>query len=658
MKDDIQKVTTNKIKFGDVEHEYVNGAANAIVKNYGALASETMNPGNLNALAVASGDTIKFIENENGKIERAYVVESHISKVSAVNATKITIPGIGGAINISDNDNDIYDSPAKDDVVVYTQLYKANKDDATFVVTKAETVSGTMKSYKDLEKVSIDGTTYFVDATELVAKTSPSTGKEMKDLTEDAITEFNTGHLEEAATLYLINGFVGAADSQATSFEYALVTAANNMSKVGNAISGAKVQLLTLDGKAIYDVDEDTKDNFVSAGVFNDSKLVALETTPAIVKYTKVSDTNVEIKDVIATKATNTTIYDKDTKQLTIKDDGTKMVVASDAVFFTSTSANGDYKAYNLRSLGNISTRAASTVYYALNSDGDAVVVAFAELQGKPTGASSDTKYGMVTDVERNVKIDGTNYNKYVVWAGEELTIYVKDLSLEKGAYIYFDKTSDDTYGSSDIKVADGTGNSVIVRTVKYEEGDKLLTYKTMSNNNNVTKAVVSDVKITYVNRADKKAGDDIGINKYDEVNGYANAMIIVDSDGKIEGIIVDVNDDILNAGEVATVKVSVAAKSLTLGTDTTVTIAAQPNASYVAGDKVSIVATSTDVFADKTTYTLTTNKGALTAVGTGENTLTFQYNVTSADVTAETDITLTATNITAPAPTTPPATN
>ena len=430
------------------------------------------------------------------------------------------------------------------------------------------------------------------------------------------------------------------------------------MSKVGNAISGAKVQLLTLDGKAIYDVDEDTKDNFVSAGVFNDSKLVALETTPAIVKYTKVSDTNVEIKDVIATKATNTTIYDKDTKQLTIKDDGTKMVVASDAVFFTSTSANGDYKAYNLRSLGNISTRAASTVYYALNSDGDAVVVAFAELQGKPTGASSDTKYGMVTDVERNVKIDGTNYNKYVVWAGEELTIYVKDLSLEKGAYIYFDKTSDDTYGSSDIKVADGTGNSVIVRTVKYEEGDKLLTYKTMSNNNNVTKAVVSDVKITYVNRADKKAGDDIGINKYDEVNGYANAMIIVDSDGKIEGIIVDVNDDILNAGEVATVKVSVAAKSLTLGTDTTVTIAAQPNASYVAGDKVSIVATSTDVFADKTTYTLTTNKGALTAVGTGENTLTFQYNVTSADVTAETDITLTATNITAPAPTTPPATN
>ena len=160
-----------------------------------------------------------------------------------------------------------------------------------------------------------------------------------------------------------------------------------------------------------------------------------------------------------------------------------------------------------------------------------------------------------------------------------------------------------------------------------------------------------------YVNRADKKAGDDIGINKYDEVNGYANAMIIVDSDGKIEGIIVDVNDDILNAGEVATVKVSVAAKSLTLGTDT-VTIAAQPNASYVAGDKVSIVATSTDVFADKTTYTLATDKGTLTAVGTGTNTLTFQYTVTSANVTAGPDITLNASSITAPAPTTPPAAN
>ena len=51
-----------------------------------------------------------------------------------------------------------------------------------------------------------------------------------------------------------------------------------------------------------------------------------------------------------------------------------------------------------------------------------------------------------------------------------------------------------------------------------------------------------------YVNRADKKAGTEVGIGKYDEVTKYANAIMVdEDNDGKIDAIIVDENNDILD---------------------------------------------------------------------------------------------------------------
>ena len=537
IKDDIQKVTASKIKFNDVEHDWVAGGS--IVYNYGAKDATTMTQANLTALKVASGDTIKFIENDNGKIARAYVVESSISKLTAVSASKISIQGVG---SIEVKDNTVYDKAAKDDVVVYTKLYKSNKDDATFVVTKADTVTGKVKSFNGLEKVNVDGTSYSIDETELVSSKLP-------DLTDNTIDKFENSNLEKNATLYLINGFVGAADSDVDDSAYALVTDVDNMNKVGNAIRGAKVQLLTLDGKTIYDVDEDSKDNFSDL-----TKLTGLK-AGNLVKYTKLSDTSVEIKAVVETKVSTKTIYDKDTKQLTINGTSgttTTMVVASDAVFFTNISdkANDkDYKAYNLRSLGNISTTSATDVYYALNDDKDEVIAAFADLGNKPSGSSSNTEYGMVISVEKSVKVDDSYYNKYIVWTGAETTIFVKSDDFKKGDYVYFDKTSDDTYTSGEVKKATTENHATVIWTVKYDQKDKLLTYKeTSADTNNKTKAVEDDLKIVYVNRADKKAGTEVGIGKYDEVTKYANAIMVdEDNDGKIDAIIVDENNDILD---------------------------------------------------------------------------------------------------------------
>ena len=496
--------------------------------------------------SAASGDTIKFIENDNGKIARAYVVESSISKLTAVNASKISINGVG---SIETKDNTVYDKAAKDDVVVYTKLYKSNKDDATFVVTKADTVTGKVKSFNGLEKVNVDGTSYSIDATEL--DTSNSTIK-LPNLTDNNIETFQNSNLEKNATLYLINGFVGAADSDVDDSTYALVTDADNMNKVGNAISGAKVQLLTLDGKTIYDVDKDSKDNFSNNELENLDK-------GALVKYSKVSDTSVEIKAIVANPITvkadeqnPVVVYDKDTKQLVteVNKNGKpakRILAASDAVFFSSTDGKGkEYKAYNMRSLGNISVKGDTKVFFALNDD-DEVVAAFADLGNKPSGSSSNTEYGMVISVEKSVKVDDSYYNKYVVWTGAETTIFVKNDDFDKGDYVYFDKTSDNTYGSKEVKEVDTTSSAIW--TVKYDQKDKLLTYKTSAETkDNTTKAVEDDLKIVYVNRADKKAGSDVGIGKYDEVTKYPNAIMIdEDKDGKIDAIIVDENNDILD---------------------------------------------------------------------------------------------------------------
>ncbi|MCI5499802.1 MAG: S-layer homology domain-containing protein, partial [Clostridiales bacterium] len=536
IKDDIQKVTADKIKFNDKEHDYVTGTINY---NYG-LSTGTMNQATLKSLAVASGDTVKFVENSNGKIVAAYVIESNMAKVTAVNSTKISLEGVG---SIDIEGNDVYSGVTKDDVVVYTKLYNTNKDDATFVIAKAETVSGTVKSFYGVEKVNVDGTTYFIDATELDAN------NKMANLTDDTIAKFENANLEEAATLYLINGFVGAADSQATETKYALVTAVDNMGAIGNAINGAKVQLLTLDGKTIYNVDEDSQDNFKYDNDKDgtpDYDLTSLA-EGTLVEFALTSDDTVEIKAVFTNPvklAANDAVYDKDTKSLTTAKTNnilTTTISDTDAVFFTSTDGKGsDYKAYTLRSLGDITASSATDVYFVLNDDGTKVVAAFADLGNKPSGASSNTLYGMITKVEQNVKVDGVNYNKYTVWTGEDTTVYTKD-TFEKGDFVYFDKTSDDLYAANEIKALGGQE----IWVVEYEENDKVLTYKTSLPGTDAAKAVDDDVQIVYVDKDGNKAGDTIGVNKYDTITGYANAIIVdTDNDGKIDAIMVETSNE------------------------------------------------------------------------------------------------------------------
>ena len=65
---------------------------------------------------------------------------------------------------MSFTDDVIYSGIAKDDIVVVTKLYDTNNSDATFVVEKAEIVTGKVDKFFNGTKISIGGTTYSMSA--------------------------------------------------------------------------------------------------------------------------------------------------------------------------------------------------------------------------------------------------------------------------------------------------------------------------------------------------------------------------------------------------------------------------------------------------------------------------------------------------------------
>ena len=170
------------------------------------------------------------------------------------------------------------------------------------------------------------------------------------------------------------------------------------------------------------------------------------------------------------------------------------------------------------------------------------------------------------------VKVDDTYYNQYEVQVSteESYTVNIKasgtDDTLAKGSLYGFAPTGDDLYDNNkgfvnlsatkkytdkDVTI-DGTAYDASTVYVKeYDEADQLLTYYTAKGSKDsdgaftnptgvTTKAVADDVVITYVDVASDTAGDEIGINPFDSVSGYANVLILVDGDGVISHIVVE----------------------------------------------------------------------------------------------------------------------
>ena len=503
------------------------------------------------ALGTQSGAPIKFVCDDNGKIVKAYVTTSTINKVNATTSSKVTLNSIGG---LEKEDNYIYSDAKKDDIVVATKQFS----DAKYTVTKAETVTGVLKGFtKDgsaFTKVNIDGTVYKIDS------------KKLNKLNDDCVDKIEDSDIDSQVTAYLINGMVGALEVEEGASNWAVVNDFNGNTNLETSFNSAEVELITADGKTISGKVHKDSESAKGTAINKEGALTANLATGNLVKYVQTSDSVIKIKEVSTGKvdvAKDGVIYDKDTKSLTVAK-GTK-VVASDAVAYI-TNSDGDIKVYKLRDLKTIKapnkddkthTDVKTTVKYVV--DDSKVIAAYIDLGSRPTGSAADTVYGEVTAVNGTKKVDGDYYSEYVVTCNDTpYTVYTNQ-SLEKKQIVSFDPTSDKIYDANDIKVYGKDMKDTVAKAVyvkEYDEGETLTYYTKVTPGDKVytgadadlvTQAVDDDVVVAYVNLDDTdKAGENIGVNEFSATTGYANAVVVYDTDGKtIVAIFVETSDEV-----------------------------------------------------------------------------------------------------------------
>ena len=588
-KDDMQDASRSdlaagKIKFNDKTYEVVDGAYTAasastaaiattiVNKNYGAtVVPATASEANKAGLAAyydtnlkgQSGDAIKFVCNKDNKIYRAYVTESKLAKVNSVNSDKVSLSNVG---SIKFEDNNIYNGIKKDDVVVVTTYFNssATADNAYSVVEKAEAVTGKLDGFKlvsgstAVTKVTVAGTSYDVEKKALVS-----------GLTDDAVTTLGNSNINDEVTLYLVNGYVGAIDAPDTASDYAYVEQANTNNGNDGDLSEFKMKVILADGtEKTVTVDKDSK--CTARGDADNNGVQAAGTdimAGDLVKYASISSSNVMDLDSVIYKTSagktgsGAVVYSKDTKTF----DG--VMTDSAAVLFVKTTGN-DYYAYNLRSLNDIKVPASKNYYSVKNSDGK-VEVAVVELTGKPSGATSDTVYGIVSADNGVVKV-GDDYQKsYLVSNNKgDYKVYMgaSSTELSKGDIVYFDQASDDIYADDDVNVIT-TG--VFAKEL---DNDKVLSYYTSATKTAngyiggglVNVALEDDAQIVYVDKDGEKGGDDIGVNEFDKINGYANIAVVTNTSGKVDAIIVETS----NEKDIATASKAVLSAKFTNGND------------------------------------------------------------------------------------------
>ena len=551
--------TAGKIKVNGVEYEVAVPAVGdeLVQKNYGAEASVTASAATaaeakaaFSGLNNQNGSSIKFVLDD-GKVVKAYVISSKLGTVTAVSSDKITISGLG-SIKIADNE--VYSGAKKDDVVVYTKLYKSATADAYVVVKAAESVSGKVTGFKGTEKVTLDGTTY-----KIMNKASMPTSVGG----ETGTATFATNDIDETFTLYLVNGYVAAAvQTSESASNYSLVIDKKDGTP-GSTFNELKIQVLASDGTKTTLVENKKGSTTIALG--------------DIVTYTgSASDAKVTVKSAKTTASSNTatTGYNKTSKTFN------GIATTADAVLFkctdkafTSAGRGDTYKVYNLRSMKSFNVTA-SAYNYVTNDDGKVVAVFIGNGDSTATD-TSNMVIGIVSASNGVVKIGDDYFNTYsVVNNKETYTVQIQDGAandtLTKGNVVAFAPSSDNQYddntgfivlSANDVyadtaKTIDGTTYTVSTVYVKeYNESDKTLSYYTGKGTADgdgaytaptglKTAGVDDDVVIYYVNADDDKAGDEIGVNEFNAQTGYANAIILVNSDSAVEYIVVETSDE------------------------------------------------------------------------------------------------------------------
>ena len=519
---------------------------------------------------------------------------------------------------------------------------------------------------------------------------------DMSTLVDDYDQVLDKDSLDKEYTLYLVNGYVWAAQEGADSMNQYAIVLDTNSGKLDSTFDEARAELLLADGTKVNAVlhkdSEIFKSNNCATGADGDSvytdatklpkdvainavgtgsngeKAVAALQVNQLVKYTVMSNGQYKIREcgIYGEKADGDEVYNKDKKTF----DGT--LTDNNCVLFYTNSEDA-MKAANIRNLNTIKAQDNNTLYAAVeNSDGK-VVAAFIDYAGRPSGVSNDTMYGIITSNGTTMTKDGDTYTMFKVWTGAETEIYIEGdtPTVTKGNLIYFDKSADDTYDeSADIHVLNGgsvAGGVVgavtgyvfndnqktisVASAIKYENNAYVATGK------DTTYAVDSDVQIVYIDADGPSKGDDNGtVDTFNATTGYANVLLVFDGDNvnnKVVAIIVNTNSDVNVMGE----ETVAGAGTITLTNSASADVDATYTGSAVVGDTITVTVTSKD--ATKAGNITVTPTGSATVTESAQ-TLTFAAGETSKSVvfhvTGAGDVTVTvAGSMAVPTPPSPP---
>ena len=659
---DLQNGDSDKIKFNDKQYKAETNI-NVSVNYVGSAASTARSVFQKNGTYYGDkADTIKFIAKD-GKITTAYVNTYTLARVTAVNSDKVSINNGVGTVEFENNN--IYNGIKKDDIVVVQTLYKtsADDDDARTTVTKADVQSGKLDGYKGTEKVTFGGKTYTVLDGKFAATTIDS--------------DFETtvaDQIGESYDFYFVGDYVAAVKMTSDGTKnYAVVMGFTG--KADNKANPLKAAIKKADGSEVTaELDTD------GITAYNGTSFSENDNNVYLIKYSETSSTKIKIKE--AAKAdTKAEGYNKDTKTFD------KIVTSSDAPLFVK--KGDDFYVYTLRNLNNTAAQSKS----AKILDDGKVVAAYIDSDKTPSGASSDTVYGIVSKAKGSVKVDDTYYTEYAVdtfdktgasETGKKILIEGTDATLSKGDLVSFDVASNDIYTDSDIHVytdgkMDGKNNTNVKATWVKEydaKGEILTTWNSIVKNSSgsfegkkkadgtddiTVAAFDDDAVIAFVSVDDEKATTDNGVPAFDGVKGYKNVLVVTDGT-KIVGLFVDTDNNIENLKSLSAnnYQLAVAAPKATIakGSNLNKDLSVEADkATAVAGNEIKYTVTipagtkaesSAKIVTIALPKDVTAKSGAEVAIS-GDNTNvtangTTGFKISTTETTAETTVVFTVT--------------
>lgn len=540
-----------------------SGGGNSEGGNHVYRADDDANSDLTAYLKKTSGATVKMTFNGNNEVENIYVTKSKIARVTAVSSAKVTMNNSVGSVSVSGND--IYKDVKKDDIVIVTTLYDADasKDAAFTTVVKAEPVNGVISAYEGTsgsktENLTMDGKTYKVDhfangGDKLFPEVVSSA--DGKDWLKDA-------DLGEEFDLYLINGYaVAAVQLSEANSNYSVIISKNTTGadKVGVAIDGAKAEVMTSDGsKVVLTLNSDSVDYVANA--VDGVKITKADQYKVgdIVTYSvdKNGYAKLERRAAYNTTGADTVNYKSGTKVVLVG--GTTYNTTSDCVVYMDidSSEGINWKAYKLRDLKTF-TYGTGTNYTCVFNDSKelaALVLTGSTVGSRPSGATSNTVYGIVSSAVKNVKKDGKAYKYVTVQSnGDEYEVYTNEI-IAKGDIVCLEVTSDDIYGSDELSVINTykyiseNEKAIAGYVLNYRESDKTITVsktysansadasdKTYKVNDDAeiigTYALTKDTEYYYVDRDGNKGVDSASIATMDSLKHTMNVIVIADPD-------------------------------------------------------------------------------------------------------------------------------